>query len=84
MRKFLFIAVLLAMLTSCADSKTFNINGKDVEVEPYGWMNPDTKNDSINYRVNTGNVVWSVLAFETIVVPVILTGESLYEPVSKK
>ena len=81
------ICLLLAigLLSSCADSKVININGEDVLVEPYGWMDKqEFKNDSVIYRVNTGNVVWSIIGIETVFVPVILTGKYLYEPVSKK
>jgi len=80
--KMLLVSVLLV---GCADSKTININGKDTVVEPYGWMNKsEMKNDSVIYKVNTGNVVWSVIGVETVIVPIILTGNYLYEPVRKK
>lgn len=77
------LALLLTMW-SCADSKDFVIDGKNVTVEPYGWMDTTQANDSINYKINVGNVVWSVILSETIIVPVILTGDYLFEPVSKK
>jgi hypothetical protein len=79
-------AMLVAVLfVGCADSKTININGKDTVVEPYGWMNEtEIKNDSVIYKINTGNVVWSVIGFETVIIPIVLTGNSLYEPVCKK
>lgn len=78
--------LLMAFLFSgCADSKKININGKDVVVEPYGWMNETAvKNDSVVYKLNTGNIVWSIVCVETVIVPIILTGNSLYEPVRKK
>jgi uncharacterized protein YcfL len=80
--KMLLVAVLLV---GCADSKTININGKDTVVEPYGWINEsEMKNDSVIYKVNTGNVVWSVIGVETVIVPIILTGNYLYEPIRKK
>lgn len=75
---------LLLTLGSCADSKDFVIDGKNVTVEPYGWFDTAQKNDSINYKVNVGNVVWSVLFSETLIVPILLTGDQLFEPVSKK
>lgn len=82
----LFCGLMSVMLlASCADSKEFIINNQDVLVEPYGWMNKEAlKNDSVIYKVNTGNVIWSVLGFETIVLPLYLTGTELYEPVRKK
>lgn len=78
------MALCVLTLASCADSKKFNIDGKEVTVEPYGWFDLSQKNDSVNYRVNTGNVVWSIILSETVVVPVLLTGDQLFEPVSKK
>ena len=86
MRKLIWLlGIVSVLLASCADSKTFNINGKDVEVEPYGWMNETAmKNDSIVYQVSAGNIVWSIIGVETIVLPIVLTGNYLYEPVRKK
>jgi hypothetical protein len=76
--------LIIGLFSSCADSKVLNINGKDVLVEPYGWMDEtEFKNDSVVYRVNTGNIIWSIVGVETIFVPVVLTGKYLYEPVSK-
>lgn len=72
------------LLASCADSKTLNINGKDKVIEPYGWFDTSAKNDSVNYKINTGNVVLSIVFSETIIVPILLTGTEIYEPVSKK
>lgn len=81
----LYILLVAVLFVGCADSKKININGKDVIVEPYGWMNEsEMKNDSVVYKVNTGNVVWSIIGVKTIIVPIILTGNSLYEPVRKK
>jgi hypothetical protein len=38
--------------------------GKDVIVEPYGWFDSSAKNDSVNYKVNVGNIVLSVIFSE--------------------
>lgn len=85
LKTILAILFIGSMLTSCADGKEININGKDTYVEPYGWYNVDEKkNDSVIYEVNTGNVVWSILSIETIVIPLYLTGTGIYEPVGKK
>jgi len=78
-----FVSAIL--LASCADSKVININGKDEVIEPYGWINEaEVKNDSVVYKLSTGNIVWSVIGVETVILPIILTGNSLYEPVRKK
>jgi hypothetical protein len=88
-----FILILLTIGGACwivstggfANSKNFVIDGKTVTVEPYGLGNEDTKkNDSINYEIVTGNVVLSIIFSETIVVPVYLCLDYIYEPVSKK
>jgi hypothetical protein len=82
--KISIILLVAVFFTSCADSKKFEINGKQVVVEPYGWFDLKAKNDSIVYKINTGNVVWSVLLSGTIVAPILLTGDQLWEPVRKK
>jgi len=81
---FVYCLLLLLLLNSCADSKEFKINNKNVIVEPYGWFDTKEKNDSINYKINTGNIVLSVIFSETIVVPIVITGTQLWEPVNKK
>ena len=82
----LIVALALMLLTSCADSKEFTTKqGKKFTVEPYGWANSDAmKNDSVIYQACVGNIVWDILLCETVVVPVVLTGWSLYEPVRLK
>jgi hypothetical protein len=69
------------VLSSCADDKTFVIDGKETVVEPYGWFDTDAKNDSVHYKICVGNVVWSVLLSETVVAPIVITGVALWEPV---
>jgi hypothetical protein len=84
MKKLVIMLALALTMGSCADSKDFEIDGKNVTVEPYGWFDTTQENDSIKYKVNVGNIIWSAIFSETIVVPVLLTGTELYEPVSKK
>jgi hypothetical protein len=80
----LLMILLVIILVGCADSKQFNINGKDVVVEPYGWADEEAmKNDSVIYQINGGNVVLDIIFIETIFVPIWLTGYQLYEPVKK-
>lgn len=85
--------IALMLFASCATPKIFDFSTRnssgevieynEIEVEPYGMFNQKTKNDSIKYRVSVGNVVWSVLLSETVVVPVILCGWYLWEPKAK-
>jgi len=46
--------------------------------------NIDEMNPKVYYRVSAGNIVWSILCSETLLVPVILTGWYLWEPVDLK
>lgn len=84
MKKIAILLIALLSFASCADDKDFIINGKTVTVEPYGWINPELKHDSIIYKPNVGNIVLDIVFFETIIVPVWLTGCQLYEPIKKK
>ena len=79
------VALGSVMLQSCADSKELEIKGQMQTVEPYGWADYDTvKNPYVNYEVSWGNVAWSVVLFETVGIPIWLTGYQMYEPVSVK
>lgn len=78
MKKILILLFALSLfLFNCASSLT--VNGE--VCEPVGLFNLDEKCENVKYKVCTKNVVWSILAFETIIVPVILLGKKLYEPV---
>ena len=77
----ILLLLMLIINISCADSKTFKIDGKDVLVEPYGWADTGIKNENVKYKTNIGNVVWSIILCETIIAPVLLTGWYLFEPV---
>lgn len=73
------------MASSCADEKTLTINGRNKTFDPYGWADyEELKNDSVTYEICVGNVVWSVIGFETIAIPVWLTGWQIYEPIKVK
>lgn len=84
--KKLFGLLLIAIiaLSSCADSKTFErADGTKFVAEPYGWANYQTKKiEGVTYEACIGNIVLDVIAVETIVIPILLTGWELYEPVS--
>jgi hypothetical protein len=86
MKKIITILLLgVLILSSCASSKTFQIDGQDVNVKPYGWANKEARyNDKVVYEVSLGNVIWSAIGFETIVLPIWLTGWQLFEPVKLK
>jgi len=75
----------------CVEDKEVEINDPqtletvNVMFRPFGLFNKDEmKNPQVQYRISTGNVVWSVIFCETIIVPVYLVGWYLYEPVGPK
>ena len=82
-RTLTLLIVVGLLLTSCAKSKTFTTqNGQRFIAEPYGWADSSTKkNPNVRYEVSTGNIVWSILLSETGIVPIVLTGLYLFEPV---
>lgn len=82
MKKIIIILCLVCFtIIGCGDNKVLN----GVEYETYGFINKDTvKSDKVNYRVITGNVVWSIILSESVAFPIYFIGFSLYEPVSLK
>lgn len=81
--RLLLIFLVIFAFSSCAESKIIEIDGKKVNVEPYGWFDSSVKNDSVHYQLSKGNIIWSVILSETIVAPILITGTGLYEPVKK-
>lgn len=76
--KKLYLISLLLLLSSCGDPL---IHGSKV-YDCYGWIDEDqVKEKGVAYKSVTGNVVWSVIASETIFVPVWLLGYNLYCPI---
>lgn len=72
---------LMSMTSGCSDTK--EING--VTYDTYGLFNKDeVKNPNIQYKLVIGNIVWSVILFETIVAPIYFLGFDMYEPVGPK
>jgi hypothetical protein len=92
------LLVILALTTACASSKTlcFTVNACTVEVgkelcgplteckefRPYGIFDTDKRDGRVHYEVVTGNVVWSLLGIESLVLPFFLVGWYLYEPIA--
>jgi len=52
--------------------------------QPYGVADNDKRNDRVEYSVSVGNIIWSVILVETVVVPIVLIGWYLYEPIGEK
>ena len=75
------LALCAAILAaSCATAKTVNVDGAEPRrVTPYGFF--DEPEEGVHYELSGGNIFWSIVLLETIVVPVILLGKFLYNPV---
>jgi hypothetical protein len=84
MKKIAVVIVILffvIMVSGCGESKT--ING--IEYDTYGLFNKaDYRNPEIKYNIIVGNIVWSAILVETIIIPIYFMGFSLYEPVRAK
>ena len=81
MKRIILVALAAAFLAGCAND--MNINGKTYG--SYGLFNEKTmKNDSVEYQISIGNVIWSIILCETIVFPVYFVGFSIYEPIGAK
>lgn len=79
-RLLILLVTVMALCASCADSKVFErVDGTKFVAEPYGWANYQSKKiEGVTYEACFGNIV----AIETVIVPVWLTGWELYQPVS--
>ena len=85
MKKILVIGLCVAMLAGCGHPQELTVNGKTKEYPTYGLFNQDTsKSENVCYEPSFGNVVWSVIGIENIVMPVYFIGFSIFNPVSVK
>lgn len=89
MKKLIILLFTVMLFASCAETEMFQVKNEQtgqvsiIKAKPYGWANASTvKIPGVTYQVCAGNVVWSILLFETVFAPVFLTGWSFYEPVS--
>ncbi len=75
-------------LSSCAKPKSLEIGGTEKTVDPYGlWAEfaaKDRIDPRVEYKLSVPNLVLSVVFSETIVVPIVLVGWYLWEPVGPK
>ena len=75
------LALSSLLMVGCGQPKV--IEGKYLPT--YGLINQDENKDpTIRYEVSVGNMVWSVIFCETVVVPLYFFGWSLFNPVAKK
>lgn len=75
--------MIIAILLMVGCSRTKTIDNKTYQT--YGLFNEsDIKDSNIIYKPCIGNVVWTVITIETVILPVYFIGYDLYEPIAKK
>ena len=98
MLRSIWLLTILALCSACSDSKTlcYSVNACSIDIgkeicgqiekceifEAYGIFDGDKRDSRVHYDVVVGNIVWSVLGFESVVIPFFLVGWYLYEPIS--
>lgn len=81
MKKFIALFAAVAMLSACG--RPIEYNGR--EYPTHGVFNEDSsKSEDMCYKISVGNVVWSVILIETIIMPIYFVGFSLWNPVGPK
>lgn len=71
------ISVLLFSVVGCEASR--EIQG--TEIKSYGLLNQDEAVDGVVYGISVRNAIWSVIALETIVVPVLYFMYYIWVPI---
>jgi len=94
MKKFItIIALSIFCFVACGDTKTLCINtdpkypysSECYKFETYGFFDSNEyKNPNIRYELVIGNIIWSIIFCETIIVPILLLGFDMYEPIGVK
>ena len=51
-------------------------------VKSYGLMSKEDKVAGVEYEISMLNTVWAIVAFETVIVPIIYLAEYMYVPVT--
>ena len=80
MKKIILFLIIISLL-GC----TTPIYVNDEIVKPYGvfhlLFDKDTIHEDIVYGLSIGNIFWSVVLIETVVVPFIIVGWYLWQPI---
>jgi hypothetical protein len=87
MKKIMVLSLgILFLFASCANEKVLPISHKgkteQVKIIPYGFFNMEQKNDQVLYRLSAAGIILGIILCETIIVPVIVAGWYLWEPIS--
>jgi len=88
MKKLITLVLISSLLlTGCGQPAHLPTgpNGERTFYPTYGLFNEDTsKSEKVCYEISIGNVIWSIITIEIIIVPIYLIGFSLFNPVSAK
>lgn len=76
----LVIALLVLFSWWLIDVSPVDIDGR--EIPRYGLFNQHDKIPGVQYEISVKNVIASIVFSESLVVPIMLVGFCLYEPVS--
>lgn len=80
-KQFSILCIIIFIFISCGDNKVIN----EKNYTTYGFFDEqENKNPNIQYRLVTGNIVWSIILAETIIAPILLLGFDMYEPIKIK
>jgi len=83
MKKFVAILSLVAfsfLAVGCHSSQVIDGTRYDPIGVYHKLAEPEAEAPNVRYDVSWGNVVWSVIFCETLVVPIVLVGWYLWEP----
>jgi hypothetical protein len=87
MKKLVALALIASIaLAGCGDPRNLPTGPKGEQkfYPTVGLFTPSQKSDKVCYEVSVGNVVWSIILIETVVMPVYFIGWSIFNPVSVK
>ena len=70
---------ITALICTAACSSSKILGGR--EYEPYGFITQHNASPKVRYKVNTGDVVLSVIFCETLAVPLLICGLDIMEPI---
>ena len=82
MKKAIAVVCCLTLLSGCARSLDAP-NG--VTYPSYGLFNAGSyRSDKVCYALSVGNIIWSVILFESVIFPIYFVGFSIYNPLRLK
>jgi len=84
MKRIVCISVAVAILSGCGEPLTVSSPARKT-YPTYGFLNENTeRSKDVCYRLSVGNLLWSIVLFETVLAPVYFIGFSLWNPVRVK